>query len=367
MTSHLSTRWALRRRWSHVSAVGIVLLAMAPTMALAALPAGKGLVLPVQDRVGAPELSGMIRGVVTRALGDADAELVEASGLRDRLRRLRIRSVSQVAPEKLAELTAELGVDWILSTTLHEIVEAEISYLTLSGTVIVVGRPELAWAGFLSATSIDQSSWFGVGVVEGLETLAAISTERLLIGLLTEPPRRRERRGLQRSAHTFLRQPVTTGKAVLVAVVPFDSVTDRSPGKAAEIITASALAVLHEAGFSVLHPGVVDWLFREQGRLLVGQVDPLGWRGLANELSVALVLTGTVETYLEGSGLKPDPWVAFSARLVSTEDGTIVWTGGLERRGSDSDGAFELGRIYSTATLAHEIMRSLITTSTKDD
>ena len=68
--------------------------------------------------------------------------------------------------------------------------------------------------------------------------------------------------------------------------------------------------------------------------------------------------------YLDG--LTPDPWIAVSARLVSTETGRIVWFDGQERHGSDSDGVFELGRVHAAGGLAYEIMRSLVAGFSKE-
>lgn len=329
----------------------------------AGLPSGTGLLLPIQDRVGEPEVASLAELVFRNEVSKA-RQFSSPANLRDTLRQLRIRDIEKSTPQELERLAAVLGVDWFLTITLHEAGENPLPLVTLSAQLLRPGDQHLFWSGFISASGLDTETLFGIGRVENLDQLVRLTTGRLAEGIAAPRRRRAPRPRLGWTKKSFLRRPLSPEPPARLAVVPFYSVTQRAPGLAAEMGTKSALAVLHEAGYDVALPGAVHEVFRRTGRLHVGQIDRPARIALRNELEVTAIFTGTVETYRLGTGLRADPWVAVGAHLIDTEDGRIDWIGGADRRGSKSDSVFEVGRIHSAATLVHEITRSLIATFT---
>lgn len=333
--------------------------------AFAALPPGQGLLLPVLDRADESGIAGMIYDVLDLRVSNA-RPMLDPEGLRARMRQQRIRSIDQASPERVAALTEALGIDWLLSTTLHEAVLEPIPYVTISAKLYVIGSTDLAWAGFVSMTGQDAVTWLGLGFTSSAQDLARLATIRLTEDLLDNGDRPVSRPRFIKDNRGFSAKGSLPEPNEKIAVVPFNSVTGSDALVTAEILTASSLAALHEAGYEIISPGYVTELLREQGRLLFGETDRLAQTGLRVDLLTDWVLTGTVETYRPGSGLTPDPWIAVSARLVSTETGRIVWFDGQERHGSDSDGVFELGRVHAAGGLAYEIMRSLVAGFSKE-
>ena len=120
------------------------------------------------------------------------------------------------------------------------------------------------------------------------------------------------------------------------------------------------MAALVRRDAIVVFPGLVGELQRRRGLLLRGEIDPGTRQALLEETGVRHVLTGLVETFQPGLEQLPNPKVAFSLRLVDTADGSVAAVNGLDHRGGDTDGLFQLGRIYSAGTLAYEMTTSLL-------
>jgi TolB-like protein len=319
---------------------------------------GPGILLPVQDRVGAPELAAEVYGTLESAFVERH-QLVRSPRMREALRRLRIRDIMLAAPAQLDQLGQELGVEWFLSSTLHEAVVYPMPQITLSARLYRVGAAQLQWAGFEAGSGLDGRRWLGLGGTEDIYQLARLATQRLADSALgVEAGERPSRFGT--SERGFLSPSLHTTPSTVAAVIPFDSVSDLEPAVAAEIITEAAVAALYRNGITLLSPSLVDDIQREQGRLLRGELDTPTRLALKRQAGVDWVLTGTVEAYVTERSVSPDPSVALSARLIDTSTGRIVWIDGQERRGARRGQFFDAGRIYSAGSLADEIVRSLV-------
>ena len=323
------------------------------------LPPGKGLILPIQDRAGSPDTVEYLSLLTRQSLSESGAQLTEVVGLRDSLRRMRIREATTATSEKLLQLSRILGTDWLVSTTLHELVREPIPQITLSAQIFRPETTTLDWSGFVSMTGLDRQTWLGLGEVDSLDELLRRAIGELFADFASGPSGSPKKR-LPHSKHGFLREPVPPSTSGAVAVIPFDSIVDRDALRVAELQTRAWIAALDRGGFRVVRPGAVHQVMRERGQLLLGEVDRSTALELATRLGVEWVLTGTVETYKTGSGLLPDPWVAIGARLIHSDSGRIFWSDGRERQGSDSQTLFQQGRIYSAADLSLEMVHSMI-------
>ena len=359
--------------------VALVLLSSANLQAGIQADEPGGALLPLQDRVGDPVLSGAIEETLYEELGSRH-HLTEPVRLRDALRRLRIRDASLASPAALRQLAEEISVDWFFTATLHEATETELTRATQAFTpeaavpvpqIILSARllrrapataagsgTDLGWVGFASASGLDGRNMLGLGVVEDPERLARQTVRRLVAAFAEKPPTAAEARP-DRSG--YLRQGLSVERLGSVAVVPFEGVNDRDAMVAAETVTDLAFAVLHENGVRLVPKGLVNQIIRRRGTLLRGQIDSPTRAALHTDAGADFILTGTVETWeIRRRGPEPEPRVGVGARLIDAESGLILWMSGLERGGWDGMHPFGTGRTHSQGRLAQQIMRSLV-------
>lgn len=333
------------------------LLLAAPAAGLERL-AGPGMLLPVQDRVGDPALTTVIHDTFEAELAESH-QLVRTPEMRDVLRRLRIRDVKLAAPAQLDRLASELGVEWFLSSTLHEAILDPVPQITVSARLYRAGVPELAWAGFDAASGIDEQRWLGLGGTADAFELARQVALRLAESALGRAGEGRRARDSD-SKNGFRSRRLEASPTTLAAIVPFDSVSGPNSGVAAEIVTEATIAALYELGIRLLSPSAVDEIQRERGRLWRGELDAPTRQALNRQGGVDWVLTGTVEVYVSERSLRPDPRVALSARLLEAASGRILWMDGRDRRGARPGSLYDTGRIYSAGALANEIVRAFV-------
>ena len=344
----------------------------------AALPSGTGVLLPIQDRVGGAGLAELVESALERELA-AQATLAGTGDVRAVLRSLRIRDASNEPPDRLMDLAERLGADWFFLVTLHEAREGRLSrrddgatgraladegagdtpQIALSARIIQKGSQELWWAGFRAASGRDREGLLGLGEVEYLEELAR-NVVRELVTKAVSSDTVRTRPRLRNPGDGFSRTSASPSPPARVAVIPMDSVADLAAGAAAEVATAALFAALTDFGFKTVLPGLVRTVRQQNGAPFPGAVTHSEWQALARECDAAWVATGTVETYRRGIGRDPVPWVAFSVRFLDTADGRIETHDGLERTGPQTAAVFDRGRIYSSAELAYEMMRTLL-------
>ncbi len=306
----LPTKWG----WLGLWMAGMV-LSLVPLQAGAQV-SERGALLPLQDRVGDPVLATVVQETLREEL-ESRYSLVDPLRLRDALRRLRLRDLSQASADVLRRLAEDSSVNWFFGATLHMATETEWSRATqvfigadiepipqiiLSARVFrnVTSDPgepggdrtDVEWAGFVSASGLDRRNVLGLGVVEDPELLAREAARRIVAAFL-EPtklnPPRPERGG-------FLREALSVEGMGSVAVIPFEGVSDREANVAADTVTQLALSVLHENGVRLVLPGQVNQILRRRGTLLRGEVDAVT-RAALREEGVNLILTGTVENW----------------------------------------------------------------------
>jgi hypothetical protein len=317
-------------------------------------------VLPIQDRSGDAEMVDLVAAIVEDEMRQVFA-MTPSGELRDAFRRLRIRNPDETPPDELREAVADLGVDWLLSVTLHSVSRGLTPRITLSGWAARVDGTALGWAGFHSASGLDSRGAFDRGVIDDPVVLA----ERVAAGLVREfhdvvSGRQAEHRRPRAIRSGYLSRPMTVEMLGTVAVLPYQSVTDEDALRRAETMTALARAALFRAGVRVSHPGLVGSVLRRRGLYLRAELDPLSRAAVGARTGAGYLWTGTVERWAPSTGLEPNPIVAFSSRLIEIESGRIAWIDGVERSGVQQAGLFGKGEIYDPGVLAQVLMESLI-------
>jgi len=320
-----------------------------------------GMLLPLQDRHGDPELAEWVSETLQFEL-ESQLTLVSTEGLRDEMRRLRIRDAGDIEPKDLRSLAETFKAGWLISATLHAARNKPEPSLVVSAWMHHVDRNTLTWAGFESLAGLSSQRSLGRDRIFELEPLAIVAVRRLVTDLLETLETDRRQPVRARADHGgFLLEPLPLEQLGTVAVLPFESITDFRPAESAEMITALGHATLHRNGARVLHPGQVNSILRRRGVFMRGELDPLARAAMRVGGNADHILTGTVETYVSPGSVEPNPHVAFSARLVEIDGGRIVWINGQERKGWDHPGLFELGKVYDAGSLAETIMQSLVT------
>lgn len=321
--------------------------------------ADRGVLLPIQDRVGDPATAALVRDTFRLAVSGR-IELIAGESLRSSLRRSRIRDAGAIHPARAVSVAEELGAEWFVSLTLHRVEQGPPPFLAVSGSAFRVGDQELVWAGFRAASGLDGRKAFNRGLITDLTVLADVLARLLaddlvlaLDGSHRAPDRRRPARD------GYLESPVTPADLGPVAVLPFEAVAGPGSLEAADAATAVARSELHRRGVRLVHPGVVLDTMRRRDVRRKG-LDPLSRSAIGNAGDARWMLAGTVEAFVLATGTNPDPVVAIGARLVETETGRIHWIGGREMRGSDLTRAFESGGVYSTGALAEIVFGTLI-------
>lgn len=275
--------------------------------------------------------------------------LVSPDKTRDTLRRLRIRAGDHAPPALLRLLGEELGVDWLVTVTVHDTERRTVPQLTMSIRVYSGATGELIWMNFRGGSGLDRRKVLGLGVLDEMDSLIPF----VIRDLLQELPAEIEPEGARNHGDS----PPPLGR---VAVVPFAGWTKRRPTLNAETVTEAVRSELFKSNIDLVSPNLVYEVLRQQqaGR----------WDGVAAGSRTALhaeagadtILVGEVETYeVGGSEFEPKPKVVLAMRLLDARTGHILWTGDLDRNGWDGQSLLGLGRIYSRGALAERMMVTL--------
>ena len=317
--------------------------------------------LPLQDRAGNATVATAVATTLREELA-REFDLVATGPLRDALRRERLRDAGDMAPADLSALAGKLESELFLSVTVHRVAVSPEPQITLSAWAQRAAEEKPTWFGFRSASGLDTRRTLGRGQLEDPVGLAVTTTRQLLTDLRQNlaAGRPAARGKVRRYRGGYRAEGLSRDRIGTVAIVPFESITDRDSTLAGETVTAIARTVLFREEVAVAPPGAVHATLRRRGLFGSGELDPLGRAALGIAGGADTILTGTVEIYQPAVSLNPNPRVAYSMRLIDVENGEILWIGGLDRRATVRQKSFGRKRTYNAGGLAIESMESLI-------
>ncbi len=334
-------------------------MALTGSAALPGEPPPRLILLPIQDRIGDPELAAAVEQTVREELAGRYV-LARGENVRNGLRAGRIRDAGATTPVRLAKLARNLEADTFLSITIHRAAAGPVPDITLSGQSFEAGKNTLGWAGFRSASGLDGRKMLGRGVIEDLNELTRRTARRLIGDFLRPDANLSDRITVPTPVEgTFRRGLINTSTMSRMAVLPFDSEVTRKPQVAAEIATAAILAVLHRKGVPLTHPGTVDETLRRRYQQRYGGLDDLSRAALLLAGGATRFITGTVEIFELKGGIEPVPWIALGARVVDVESGQVLWIGGLERTGREGENIFGVHRVHSPGVLLDGMLNAV--------
>ncbi|UCF66377.1 MAG: hypothetical protein JSV80_11330 [Acidobacteriota bacterium] len=348
-----------RPLWVSVSHVLVCLSLASVTSALAVQNQQERIVLlPVLDRTGDPSATATLSYALRHQL-IRHHDVAASSKIRDLLRARRLRDIRAIPPQVLEELAEELDAEWFMTAALLEASPGPPPIATVSAQVIEKGKSTLAWAGFESATGVDDKRWLGLGGVEDLEQLLLELARRLITDFESRVGAGRTE--ARAADDVYLRRPLSTSELGVVAVIPFDSVAEVEATVGADAVTELAQAVLFREGFELAYSGTVHDILIRRGEFDRGEMDDVTRSAVRSVAGADSFFTGTVESYFfRRSSPEPEPEVAFHARILEATEGQILWIGGLEQAGWDQRGLFGLGRVFARGRLAENMMHSLV-------
>lgn len=139
-----------------------------------------------------------------------------------------------------------------------------------------------------------------------------------------------------------------------IALFPFENFSEDT--RATEKIMPIVQNQLELKGFRMLDEETLErFLIKERIRS-TGYVSQEMARKMGKELHIKAVLVGSINTLYSGK----NPMAGFSARLINTLDGSIIWTSHAAATGDDFTGILGLGTVRSIDELSVKIIDELL-------
>lgn len=318
--------------------------------------------LPLDDLAGRPRIARELSGLLAQQLARRGYEVVHGVAVEQVLERLRVRYLDSLPAPVAGRIREEFGAHGLVLGSLLSYREGNDPAMALSARMVTPeGRQ--AWTGMVGLTADDTTGMLGRGRVKTADELVGRAVARLFDGF-PDPSRRPVARALP-MRRTPSPGPITyrapgfdPRRAQRVCVLPFESFEKRSG--AARIAVELASARLRErGGLSVVEAGDLRAaVLSEEVRSLL-HPDSGQLRKLARRLDAPLFLRGTVYVYRERDG-GGEPEVDMQLTLVNVEEGKIVWTSRLARRGSQYMKLLQRGAISTAAALADQALAEMV-------
>jgi hypothetical protein len=349
------------------AATGALLLLVPPAAPLAQIArggpgmagAGPVAVLPFVSRGTDPEAWPRLREALRLALSDHGVTLIPEEPVERELRRLRLRDMSILSHEELADLAVAVGARELLIGHVYRVSE-EMMAVTFSGRLIDPVARRIDALVFTAEEGHEMDGVLGSGLPVTLAgTLAAATLDFVdaLLGDLEDPiggpkPRLLRRSPLAPTPAAFFSDGLETSRISRILVLPFRSRVPQ-PGAGQAAADLVSWGFVRSGSVSVVDAGDATRRLLEKGwrtgiPVSTGQILSLGL-----DPGVDAVLMGSVEKWVEGDprNLKP-PEIALSARLLDARTGEILWAADHERRGDETRMVYEIGNVR----LAEELL-----------
>lgn len=315
---------------------------------IAAVPTRIALV-PLERRVRDAEAAVAVETALRFQLTEL-GELVSSLETRDQLRRMRLRDVDSGSPQLIHDLANELGADWVVVATIHDVRRLQVSDLALSIRFYDGDSGELVWADFQGRNGLDGRKALGLGVLTSIDDLARELVRRILKDSILSADQVGNYRALEAVDSSFGR----------VALVPFTGYVEKDALGVADAVTEASRAVLIRRGMDLVAPGCVAQALRLQRAQVWGELAAATRSYLRDTCQARLLLTGSVGQWeVSGSAFEPVPKIALAVRLLDAANGKILWMSSIEKTGRSTESLFRIGRIYSRGTLLDRLLTRL--------
>jgi len=148
--------------------------------------------------------------------------------------------------------------------------------------------------------------------------------------------------------------PLTKGGLTKIAIFPFENLTE---DKNALASIMPVLKVRLEAkGLEVADENTLNRFLLKERIRSTGYISRDIARKIGEELNVQAVLVGSINSFFPGE----NPRVGFSARLINSSDGAVLWANHASATGEDFATVLGLGRVRTIDRLTSKVIDKLL-------
>jgi TolB-like protein len=145
-----------------------------------------------------------------------------------------------------------------------------------------------------------------------------------------------------------------SSQKINIALFPFENFSEDK--NAVTFVMPLLKDRLEAKGFGVLDDDSLNRFLLKERIRSTGYISKDMARKLGEELNVKAVLVGSINSFYQGE----NPQIGFSARLINTSDGDIIWANHASATGEDFTGILGLGRVKTIDRLASKILDKLL-------
>ena len=147
---------------------------------------------------------------------------------------------------------------------------------------------------------------------------------------------------------------IQKGSKERIALFPFENFSEDK--NALTVIMPLLRDRLEARGLEVLDEDSLNRFLLKERIRSTGYISKDMARKIGEELSVQAVLVGSINSFFPGE----NPRVGFSARLINSSDGTVLWANHASATGEDFSTVLGLGRVRTIDRLASKVTDKLL-------
>jgi TolB-like protein len=317
-------------------------------------------ILPTQNLTGARAPVGQVGEWLRRAVAAGELEVVPEAGVDEVLAKFRIRSVSGLDRDGAAALRAGLAVDAVLVSSLDVHLPGKQPAISITARLVSTeDPPRVLWMDRVAASGDDAPGLLGLGVVDRLDVLQALSVARLAASLFGGPSAQCAAEARFTSRTRFASVELRAPDRRRVAVLPFQNLSDRRDG--GEVIALELVRQLAASGaYEVVEPGLVRRELLADRIVLEGGVSIVNATTVLKALGADLALSGTVHDLTGATTHAGIPSVSFSVEVLDRRTELLAWSSTSSGRGDDRVRFFGLGLVNNPLDLACRLARPVV-------
>jgi len=140
-----------------------------------------------------------------------------------------------------------------------------------------------------------------------------------------------------------------------IAILPFDNLSD-NPDAVSSIVPLVKKEIIERKGLQIVSSDILEDYMRRMRIRYTDSMSRVTVRKLGKMLNIDAIMIGSVDIFKGGDNSQ----VGLSLRLLSTENGSIIWIDSLSYSAYDFVRLLGLGKINSVAELGRRVAEDLI-------
>lgn len=300
----------------------------------------KVLLMPIVNFSGKSQALDMVVPKLINSYREKLGSIYEPDELRDILRKYRIRSSGMITEAHAKKLRADLGVDYIIISSIDLFEQSNIYEVGISHRVIDIVSMRIVCANSVSATNLDYMKIFGIGKINDIETL----TDKVISEL-----------NKKFSIPNFNWVEIYKEEENTAAIVEFDNNSRFS--RAGKVVMNQLITLFFNNNFSILEPGEIYESMIRARSIDRGALNEISIKDLCQHYNVDYFITGTVDEFSFASGGEnASPQVQIDLRCIKGKGSKIIYVDNIYKDGAESETIFKLGRCNSLGKLSFRVL-----------